>query len=568
MLNYLAEPMNQPLRKNIIIAGILFLLLNRNFINYSYGQTQGGDNFTYLFVIDISNTMNAKSRAMSLGIADMIEKGVGGKMKDGDTIMIWTYGDKVNTAEFKSVLWDYKQARDISNQIFVYLKNLKYSRSAVKNILYEKIIQLIPNKDNLIIYFVSDGTKPIIGVPFENDLQTVFRENYARWKAEKIPCITAIFIDKGKIINWAIGEVLPFYPVKTIAQMKIEQEIVGDSKTQPPVVSQAENKKTVVLVKEKKVDNDSKTKMADDFRDLKSQNALDETGKKNTEKKESDKNADLQKVSPQIALKTESDRKGANISKKETAREDSKYEDKNIQPKLKENIKNDTRELIKTNGVVILTNKALNDYRGGDTKSIEKIIPRNDTNFSEKTPVKTEQSKVTNLVNKAADRIVEKTNEARIITVKPSESKDEKKEERITDIGLKAPISDSTKSISNLPIIQDFEDKAPTSKSGILYKKFLSQTNGSGFSNTEIAKSKFTNLDDAEKPNGLTVTQNIAILPDTKNEDFLLKLAILFALSAFVLWVLTLLKMKRHYRHSLITKGMDKNRISNKTKNL
>lgn len=232
MLKLLVEQMNRHRKiKNIysrfeIIAILLFFLFN----GLAMAQTNGATSGLFIFVIDTSSTMQNKSFSTCLTIADMVEKGISNRLKDGDVIMVWTYGDKIDTTAFKPVVWKSQDARNISNKVFMFLKDLKYSRNQLKFLSFNYLSTFLDIKKGSTMYIVSDGGKPIDGIPFGAVFMRISQQNYKRWKKGKVPCITAIVLENGVITDWAIGEATPSASVKTIAMMEKKVKPVAEIK--------------------------------------------------------------------------------------------------------------------------------------------------------------------------------------------------------------------------------------------------------------------------------------------------------------------------------------------------
>ncbi len=465
---------------------LLFFLFN------GLAMTQTDTSGLFVFVIDKSSRMESKSFSTSLTIANMIEKGISNRLKDGDVIMVWTYGDKVDTTAFEPVVWKNQEARNISNKIFMNLRNLKYSRNKLKSLSLNYLSSFLDVKQSATIYFVSDGGKPIDGIPFGSLFIRISQQNYERWKKEKIPCLTAIVLENGKITDWAIGEATPSGTVKTIAIMEKKVKQIAENKqpsqatNEKPAVKSIETKETQKLLVQKTNELtkiDVRTNVVSNVAPILKQTELKADSKPLIEKREETNSFLINKVPT---------KKVTNI------------------------VNNDTK--------VLATNRLSKDKITNSVETLNSLL-------ANKNAVKT-----TNEILNSSTKINTSVNKISQIALKDSQtvvSQDSNKSTKGELVGLTNAIQQVISPNDNSNWVSEKNDAV------------IGNTNNVG---------KVVNL---------TVTQNIEALPDTvkKSEYSLLRLAIIFGLTACILWCFGYLKYRRSHRHSLITRGMNKGRF-------
>ncbi|MGC8743806.1 MAG: vWA domain-containing protein [Verrucomicrobiia bacterium] len=527
-------------------------------------------NSKFIFVVDLSSSMSQKSLATSLAVAGLVEKGVSGKMHDGDIIEIWTYGEKIRTTEFKPLFWRSTEPRDISNLVFLFLKNLRYSKKTIDDISFNNLREILSNKNSspVYLYIVTDGAKPVKELPFETELNKILSQNFNRWKNDKIPCVIAILIENNEIIDWAVGEAYPLSPVKTIARSqptrKVEERrnISATSKeteiNEPKVVKDLQPQKTTAEDRPEKNLNEQKSE------------------NKVMDKPDIQKNSSAAIVVAQIneTARTESVKPNRPVVVGTNQNILINSETNRIKPAVtvrgEKNPNQSTNKQDKPNisgeSVKIATNQS-------EIKSVSNVVKSNVVNIAPPIKKDSEQKQVeaknsvTNAQNSLNNQIINPPETAFLLTnqiknnveIKTNENSGQNLITQSNSTGKKLE-SNKYENTNNAGVITNIV-KIETNIVSLVKTNLTKNLTGSGTIATMSGRAGETN------PTELTITQNIAVLPDAKGSNDLLKIAIVFAFSAFGLWILGYIKLRKSYRHSLITRGMDKNKISNKRQN-
>jgi len=506
--------------------------------------------------------MSQKSLATSLAVAGLVEKGVSGKMRDGDIIEIWTYGEKIKTTEFKPLLWSSAEPRDISNLVFLFLKNLKYLKKTINDISFNNLQPFLSVKGGspIYLYIVTDGDKPVKEVPFETELNKILSQNVNRWKNDKIPCIIAILLENNEITDWAVGEAYPLSPVKTIARSQLirkvegKKDITATSKEQeinePNVVRDLNPQKTTVDVRQGKNLNEQKNEnKATDKSDIQNNSSAAMVVARTNEaaRTESVKpnkpvvvgtnqniliNSETNRIKPAVTVRVE---KSLNQST-----------NKQNKPKISgESVKMATNqsEIKSVSNVVNIVSVAKKD---SEQKQVDLKNSVTNAQNSQNSQILNLPETTFSKTNKIKNNVETKTNENRDQKFMTQSNSSAKKTNynKIEETNNAVVITNIVKIETNIISLSktNLTNDLPISGAGATMYERAVETN----------------------PAGLTVTQNIAVLPEAKGSNDLLKIAIIFAFSAFGLWILAYIKLRKSYRHSLITRGMDKNKISNK----
>jgi len=158
----------------------------------------------YLFLIEISQAMDANKTALRKSIRSIIESGLSGQMKYGDTIGLWTYNDKLNS-EFPMVIWQSEHSQDIENAVDFWMSKQKFvHRSDVSKAL-PLLQKIVKASQRLTIIWMTTGNDRLTGLPFDveiSELQKEFRDGFRK---QHIPFVTLLTVRKGVLTDFTVN---------------------------------------------------------------------------------------------------------------------------------------------------------------------------------------------------------------------------------------------------------------------------------------------------------------------------------------------------------------------------
>src|SRR5436190_2758194 len=79
----------------------------------------------YLLVLEISRSMNSRADGTLRAIQQLLVSGMGGQMKTGDSLGIWTYNNELNTGHFPLQYWSPKTQRSTVENALAFLQAQK-----------------------------------------------------------------------------------------------------------------------------------------------------------------------------------------------------------------------------------------------------------------------------------------------------------------------------------------------------------------------------------------------------------------------------------------------------------
>ncbi len=172
-------------------------------------QLNSGNRF--LFIVDTSSNMRSLDLANRQALFDLVYFGINQQMTNGDTFGIWTFNKALHAGEFPLQTWNSTNNLQLGSRAATFLKQKSYSGKCNLDLVMTNVNALVRTIRDVNIVLLTDGTTPIHGTPFDEQINLAWQNRAAaRAKAEK-PFVTALAARNGKFS--AVFVSLPGEPV-------------------------------------------------------------------------------------------------------------------------------------------------------------------------------------------------------------------------------------------------------------------------------------------------------------------------------------------------------------------
>jgi hypothetical protein len=158
----------------------------------------------YLFLIETSQAMDANKAALRKSIRSIIESGLSGQMKYGDTIGLWTYNDKFNS-DFPMVVWQSEQVQDVEGAVDFWMSKQKFVHRPDVSKALPLLQKIVKASQKLTIIWMTTGNDRLTGLPFDieiNELQKEFRDGFRK---QHIPFVTLLAVRDGVLKDFTVN---------------------------------------------------------------------------------------------------------------------------------------------------------------------------------------------------------------------------------------------------------------------------------------------------------------------------------------------------------------------------
>ena len=206
------------MKKNLFL-----LILLCGFVPKILAAAEPPDHFAdqkkrFLFVVENTSAMKRSAKAAQETVRELIESGVQGEMKSGDTYGIWTFDEQLNST-FPVKTWSPEESKPLALSAQDFLKKHQYKNNGKLNVALPKVYSLIKASKSITVILVTTGSEAIHGTPFDQEINTIYPQYSRELHDAKIPFVTVLIGYYGRpvaySVNSSLGIQIPQPPLKS-----------------------------------------------------------------------------------------------------------------------------------------------------------------------------------------------------------------------------------------------------------------------------------------------------------------------------------------------------------------
>src|ERR1051326_1495101 len=196
----------------------------------------------YLLILETSKSMQPRSEAVIKAVQDLLTSGIGGQLRRGGTIVLWTFNEEVYAGRFQLQRWFPEAHRSIGIRLLDFIKEQNYEKRGSLEQVLSEMDRVIKGSQLITIILISDGAENISGTPFDDKIN----ETYKLWQRDqqkaKQPFLTLLRAKGGKFTEYAVTpapcplEIPPVPPDPQTPQAATNKPPAAPPKAPLPVV--------------------------------------------------------------------------------------------------------------------------------------------------------------------------------------------------------------------------------------------------------------------------------------------------------------------------------------------
>jgi hypothetical protein len=184
------------------------------------GRAQPASQITdsrFLFIFDTSADMKKRLPAVQTEVNELMSSGLGGLLRTGDSLGVWTFGQDLHTGQFPLQHWRPDDAMTIASGINKFVGKQHYANGTRFNALQPQLNQVIQDSGRLTVLIFCDGEDEIKWTPYDAGINQVFQQRLAEQKRTRQPFVLVLRTQFGQYagctINFPPGMVsVPEFP--------------------------------------------------------------------------------------------------------------------------------------------------------------------------------------------------------------------------------------------------------------------------------------------------------------------------------------------------------------------
>jgi len=187
----------------------------------------------FLFVIDTSSAMKARTNGVQEAVAGLLASGMKGELRKGDTIGVWTCGESLNT-DFPMEVWSEEKKDRIVKEVGERLRGLRYEKRSHLEKALPAIHQVMAASERMTVIFVFDGADSIKGTPFDKDIRDLHKQYARAFRSAREPFVTLLAARNGTVFDYTIN-----YPSAVMVPHTADPLPPPETNAPPPVAAGA-----------------------------------------------------------------------------------------------------------------------------------------------------------------------------------------------------------------------------------------------------------------------------------------------------------------------------------------
>ena len=183
------------------------------------------DGQRFLFIVDVSSSMERLQAATEAAIYEMLGSGVKSQMWPGDTYGLWTFNKETFAGKFPMQIWDSRNSSQLGTIAAAFLSDQTCEKSSNVKLMIATLTSLVRAVSNLNVFIVSNGDSLMTGTPFDKEINAEYKSKRKERREAEQPFITTLVVRDGWIISGSVtiaGQPidLPQRPLPVVAEKK------------------------------------------------------------------------------------------------------------------------------------------------------------------------------------------------------------------------------------------------------------------------------------------------------------------------------------------------------------
>ena len=193
-----------PARRAGLTAGVCLLFLLNGWTAFTAPEPTTDQSNRYLFVVDASFSMSRLKPQLLQTISALIENGVDGRLRSGDTFGLWIFTRQVDT-DFPMQVWEKPQCQSIAAAAASHIKKQPFQKQGPFAPVVADMLAVIRAAKDVTILIFTDGDEPLKGTRFDKPINAAMNEVASRLRSDRKPLIIALTARVGEIVAWGVN---------------------------------------------------------------------------------------------------------------------------------------------------------------------------------------------------------------------------------------------------------------------------------------------------------------------------------------------------------------------------
>ena len=166
----------------------------------------------YLLVVETSRSMQRRADGVVQTAQDLLMSGLGGQLRRGDTLGVWTYNENLYAGRFPLQTWSPESQKDITLHTLAFLKGQKYEKQARFDKVLPALSGVIKASPLITVILISSAEDKIHGTPFDDRINGFYLKWHDAQQKARMPFVTVLRGQEGVFADFTVNA--PPWPVQ------------------------------------------------------------------------------------------------------------------------------------------------------------------------------------------------------------------------------------------------------------------------------------------------------------------------------------------------------------------
>ena len=188
----------------------------------------------WLLVFGTSSAMKKRLPAIESEIKSLLLADTNLLFAKGDSLGIWTFGDKLQLGQFPLTTWMPERSPLLVSNLTTFLRKQRFAGSESLDALQPTLNRIIEDSERLTVVIFCDGTETINWTPYDQGINDALHQAVADRKKTLPPVVLLLRTQTGKYVGATVN--LPPVPVRAPPFPLLAREQKPVVTNPPPVV--------------------------------------------------------------------------------------------------------------------------------------------------------------------------------------------------------------------------------------------------------------------------------------------------------------------------------------------
>jgi hypothetical protein len=170
-----------------------------------------------LVIVETSSAMQKRAENIQKLVGDTVSSGLGGDMRSGDTVGMWTFNDELYSGQFPLQRWTKATRQRVAVTMVQFLQQQHFEKTARPAVIWETLTNIVVRSELITVVIVSSGNEVITGTPFDESIAENFLKNKVAQRKANMPFVTILRAYHGAFVSFSVNMApwpieLPEYP--------------------------------------------------------------------------------------------------------------------------------------------------------------------------------------------------------------------------------------------------------------------------------------------------------------------------------------------------------------------